>query len=40
MPLLVDVGAVLGVPVLPALVGIVVSIWIVGVFPSTVQVEM
>ena len=38
VPLLVDVGAVLGVPVLPAVVGIVVSTWVVCVGPSTVQV--
>ena len=40
MPLLVDVGALLGVPVLPAVVGIVVSTWVVCVDPSTVQVYM
>ena len=39
MPLLVDVGAVLGNPVLPAVVGVVVvSTWVVCVGPSTVQV--
>ena len=38
MPLLVGVGAVLGVPVLPAVVGAVVSTWVVCVGPSTVQV--
>ena len=40
MPLFVDVEALVGVPVLPAVVGIVVSIWVVCVGPSTVQVYM
>ena len=40
MPLLVDVEAVPGVPVLPAVVGVVVSTWVVCVGPSTVQVYM
>ena len=40
MPLLVDVGALVGVSVLPAVVGIVVSIWVVCVGTSTVQVYM
>ena len=40
MPLLVGVGAPLGVPVLPAVVGIVVSTCVVCVGPSTVQVYM
>ena len=39
VPFLVGVGALLGVPVLPV-VGIVVSIWVVGVFSSTVQENM
>ena len=38
MALLVGVGALLGVSVLPAVVGIVVSTWVVCVGPSTVQV--
>ena len=40
MPLLVDVEALLGVPVLPAVVGIVVLTRVVCVGPSTVQVYM
>ena len=36
---LVDVGDLLGVSVLPV-AGIVVSIWVVGVFPFTVQEKM
>ena len=38
MSLLVDVGTLLGVPVLPAVVGVDVRTWIVSVGPSTVQV--
>ena len=40
MPLLVDVEALGGVTVLPAVAGIVVSTWVVGGGPSTVQVYM
>ena len=40
MPLLVDVEALGGVPLLPAVVGIVVSPCVVCVGPSTVQVYM
>ena len=38
--LLVDVGTSPGVTVPPAGVGVDVSTWVVGVFPSTVQVYM
>ena len=38
--LLVDVGTSPGVPVPPADVGVDVNTWVVGVFPSTVQVYM
>ena len=40
MSLLVDVGTSPGVPVPLADVGVDVSTWAVGVFPSTVQVYM
>ena len=36
---IVDVGALLGVPVV-TVAGRVVSIWVVSVFPSTLQVKM
>ena len=38
--LLVDVETIPGLPVPPADVGVDVSTWVVGVFPSTVQVYM
>ena len=40
MPILADVVMVIGVPVLPPVVGVDVTTWIVSVGPSTVQVYM